>query len=319
LKILSSWIIKGQAFLGAQANRRGALDIVEISDLVYDAPLCVDKSGGGAMLAMTDDVRLGRPGIGQALCAEGRVILAIMLRDVRTRFFGSALGYLVAIAWPLVHMAILMAMFIATGRLAPYGSSLTLFFATGLVPFMSFSYMSRFTMISLVMNKPLLNFPAVKMFDVLMGRGILELLCSCLVAILLLTILWLGGVDVAPQNLVQAAYALGASLLLGLGFGVINAVIAVGMPSWLTGYSLVIVLVWITSGIMFVPDALPESLKEIVALNPLLHGVEWMRSAYYEAYSTNVLDKAYILCWGAGSLAVGLVSERFLRGFLLKG
>jgi capsular polysaccharide transport system permease protein len=153
----------------------------------------------------------------------------------------------------------------------------------------------------------------------MIGRGVLELLCSCTVAILLLLILWISGIDVVPQNLLQAAYALGVSLLLGVGFGFINAVIAVGIPGWVIGYSLVIVLMWVTSGIMFVPSDMPEMIKDIVSYNPILHCVEWMRSAYFEAYSTDVLDKEYVLCWGAGSLSVGLIAERFLRGFLLKG
>lgn len=266
------------------------------------------------MLLTTDDPR---PGIGWALRAQGRVLVAIMLRDVRTRFFGNALGYLVAIGWPLVHMAILLGLWAAMGRIAPYGNSKLMFFSTGLVPFMSFSYMSRFTMMAVVMNKPLLSFPTVKILDVLIGRGLLELLCSFLVAILLLTILWVSGIDIVPQNMVEAAYALGASMLLGLGFGVFHGIIASGMPTWMTGYNLFIILCWLTCGVMFVPDALPENIRDIVALNPLLHGVEWMRMAYYEAYNSNVLDKEYLLAWGFGSLGAGLVAERFVRGFLL--
>ena len=33
--------------------------------------------------------------------AQARILAALMLRDIRTRFFGSAWGFLIVIAWPL--------------------------------------------------------------------------------------------------------------------------------------------------------------------------------------------------------------------------
>lgn len=251
------------------------------------------------------------------LAAQGRVILAIMLRDIRTRFFGHGLGFLLAIAWPLAHILILLGIYAAAGRAAPFGDSGALFFATGLAPFMAFSYMSRFVMFSVVMNRPLLAFPAVKITDLLFARGLLEALGACCMVIVLATILALAGVDVTPRDPVEAAYAFGTALLLGLGYGVANGLVAVAVPTWMTGYALVIILMYIFSGVLFVPDALPEQLRVILAVNPAVHLVEWMRSAYYEGYGTLVLSKPYVLFCAVSSLFGGLVCERVFRGLLL--
>lgn len=78
---------------------------------------------------------------------------------MRTRFFGDGLGFLIAIAWPRAHIGVLLAIYRGVGRATPYGDSILVFFGTGLVPFMSFSYMSRFPMLSLLHNRPLLAFP----------------------------------------------------------------------------------------------------------------------------------------------------------------
>jgi capsular polysaccharide transport system permease protein len=78
------------------------------------------------------------------------VIYALMLCDVKTRFFGNGLGFLFAsVAWPLVHILILLIINTGLGRMARFGDSIILFFATGLVPFMTFSYMSRWIMLGL--------------------------------------------------------------------------------------------------------------------------------------------------------------------------
>jgi len=248
--------------------------------------------------------------------AQFRIIVAIMLRDIQTRFFGHALGFLIAIAWPLVHILILIVLFSLFGRGAPYGESMTVFFATGLVPFMTFSYMSRFTMLSLIFNKPLLVFPAIKVLDILLARTLLELLGSCCMVIVLLVIFLFFGIDFMPMDVVEAAFALGAAMLLGAGFGIVNGILAMAIPTWATGYSLVIVGLYIISGIAFVPDAMPETIRYFLSFNPSLQTVEWMRSAYYPGYST-ILDKEYTIAVGAVTIFFGLLIERLVRGHLL--
>jgi capsular polysaccharide transport system permease protein len=250
------------------------------------------------------------------LQSQSRVIVAIMLRDIRTRFFGNGVGFLVAIGWPLTHILALLAIFSLFGRGAPYGESITLFFATGLVPFMAFMYMSRFTMLSLIMNKPLLVLPAIRVVDILVARALLEMLGSCCTIILLLIIFWFLGIDFVPPDIVEAAFALGAAMLLGIGFGMLNGVIAMAAPTWATGYALVLVLAYITSGIAFVPDAMPEKVRYYLSFIPTLQTVEWMRSAYYEGYSS-ILDKTYTVSFGVVVLFLGLAIERLVRGHLL--
>src|SRR5260370_41194433 len=77
---------------------------------------------------------------------QGRVLFALMLRNMRTKFFGHGLGTLIAIAWPLSHIVICVVIYTVIGRAAPFGDSIVLFVATGIVPFQTFSYLSRFMM-----------------------------------------------------------------------------------------------------------------------------------------------------------------------------
>ena len=46
----------------------------------------------------------------------------------------------------------------------------------------------------------------------------------------------------------------------GSDFGLFNGVIALAYPPWFTGYALVNMLLWVTAGVFFVPDALPSVL-----------------------------------------------------------
>ena len=255
---------------------------------------------------------------GETLRAQGRILMALILRDMRTRFFGNALGFVIAIAWPLSHTFIILALNTAAGRAAPYGESAALWFATGLVPFQAFSYTARFTMLGIVMNKPLMGLPVVKPTDILIARGILEVANAGVVVLATMLIFAMLGINFVPVNVVEAYNAIGASILLGFGFGLINGVIAGLFPFWVTGFALFQIIMWFGSGVLMVPDALPENTRYWFSLNPSLQGVEWMRSAYFEGYGAGVLDKTYMVQFAVVSLMIGLAMERLLRSRIMQ-
>ncbi len=251
------------------------------------------------------------------MARQGQVLYAVMLRNIRTRFFGNGLGYLVAIAWPLVHILVLIFIFSFTNRAPPVGESTVLFVATGTVPFMTFNYLSRFMQLAVLMTKPLLSFPEVRILDVLLASAALEFLASCSVTLLLLMLAWFFGVSTMPRDLVEAASAFGAAALLGLGFGLLNGVVTLAMPMWMTIWTLLSILLWISSGVAFVPDAMPESARYLLSFLPTLQIVEWMRSAYYEGYGSSILDRGYTVSFGVVATFLGLLAERGMRGHLL--
>jgi len=98
-----------------------------------------------------------------------------------------------------------------------------------------------------------------------------------------------------------------------LGFGVVNGVIAGIFPLWLTGSVLFTIIMWVSSGVLFVPDALPETAQYWLSFNPMLVGIEWMRSAYYEGYGQGLLFKYYMVSFALVTLFLGLLLERLLR------
>jgi capsular polysaccharide transport system permease protein len=257
-------------------------------------------------------------GLGSALRRQRRVIFALMLRNMRTRFFGSGLGFLLAIAWPLTHIMIFVSWSLIRGRNVPVGESAALFFATGSATFQAFSYSAMYTMQSVVTMKPLLGFPNVKLLDAIFAAVLLEMLSSCTVTLIVITIGALAGVDVMPRDVEQAVCAYGSALLLGLGIGMLNAIMAMAIPIWTTIFGLSRILLYVSSGTMFLPDNFPEPIRTALSYNPIAQSLEWMRSAYYEGVGVGFLDKAYVLKFAIISIFIGLVTERLARGYLLR-
>ena len=255
----------------------------------------------------------------ELLKAQGRILVALMLRDIRTRFFGSAWGFLIVIAWPLAHILALLAVYSVLGRKAPYGDSAALWFATGIIPFICFSYMARMTTYGIMINRPLLSYPIVKATDIIFARAIVECLNSGLVVIITGLIFWSCDIDIMPADPVEAGFALLGSMLLGFGLGTMGACIAAVFPIWASAVNLLLIVFWVLSGVIFVPDALPREFQVPLSYLPLLQCVEWMRSAYYDGYGLSILDRGYTISWGVGMLFASLALERLMRGRILMG
>jgi capsular polysaccharide transport system permease protein len=251
---------------------------------------------------------------GYALRQKANVMSAVILRDLRTRFFGNGFGFIIVILWPLAHMALLLTVYLLLGRRSPYGDSMVLFFATGLIPTLSFLYVSRHMAMSLQANKPMLMFPAIKPTDVLFGRAALEIVAAFLSVLLMFVFLILNGENPIPYDIPNAALALMATVFVAVGMGLVVGVLSLVAPGIAMIYSLFTIVLYLTSGTMFVTSAFPAQVGEALSWNPIFHGVEWMRIAYYPDYPQQLFDKSYFLSFGVGAWFTGLLLERLLRG-----
>ncbi|OEC99629.1 ABC transporter permease [Rhizobium sp. YK2] len=245
------------------------------------------------------------------------VMKAVMLRDMRTRFFNHGLGFALVPLWPLVHIFIVIVINIVSGRTAPYGESPMLYFATGLIPTLTFIYISRFMSVSLLMNSSMLSFPIVKVTDILFGRAILEVIAAMINIALVWIIFAALGIDPYPNDPLQATFAFLALIFLAVGIGTIVGTITQFLPIVATGYGLMGIVFYISSGALFVAPNLPDQIAIPLSYNPVLQCVEWMRVAFYEGYSDRLLNREYVLSFALGALFVGLTSERLSRRILL--
>ena len=261
------------------------------------------------------DLTLFSPRVGLALSNQRRIILALILRDMKTRFGRSHLGYLIAIAWPLAHMLGIMGVQFAVGRVVPIGTDLAIFSATGVLPYILCIYPARMMMLAVAGNQPLLLFSIVKTTDMLIARAILEVLTAFTVCIVFFLILFASDVDLTPIDTAEAIMAVFASIYLGVSMGFLNAVLFMLMRmGWMVAFIILSILLYSTSGALLLSSSLSEEIRNILWYNPLFQCVEWMRVAYYDSYANSALSKAYVLSFATVCLFLGLVAERLFRG-----
>lgn len=254
-----------------------------------------------------------------ALVEKRNVMSAVVLRDIRTRFFNHGLGFLVVPLWPLAHMLVLLTIYKFMGRAAPYGDSLNVFFVTGLIPTLAFMYVSRFMTFSLLLNKPMLSFPVVKILDIMFARAFLETVGAFLTLMFMAFILTALGDNAIPNDIWDAWGAYMAALFLAISVGSMVSILSLLFPPLATIYSLFMIVVWVTSGTIFVPSNFPDAISYPLSFNPVLQCVEWMRVAFYPGYPDKLLDRQYVLMFALTSLFLGLFLERVLRRIIMEG
>lgn len=244
-----------------------------------------------------------------------RIIGAVLIQDMRSRFGHSHVGYLVAIAWPLAHLCVITSVFILKTRIAPVGDSPTLFIATGCVPYILCFYPARLMALAIPQNRQLLNIPIIQPLHLIISRSILETLNALIVLALFVSVIYLFDVDVMPSEPTDAAVAVGAAVFFGIGVGFFNVVMCALVGQYfLVAFILVMILLFGFSGVYVPAAAMPDVVREYIIYNPLLHLVEWLRASYFASYDTEQINKAMILWVGGIGLALGLFGERFLRG-----
>ncbi len=256
-------------------------------------------------------------GFRDALAQQRSVLGALILRDMRTRFGRTALGFAIAVAWPLTHLLVMVGIWTGVGRVVPLGTNGTVFFATGIMPYILCLYPGRMMMLAIEQNKPMLLFPVVKVIDIILARAFLEMVTAMCVLIVFCTILFVIDVDFYPYNPDIAVSAIALTILYGVSFGLLSCVILVLFRMWLAVFIGLMILQWITSGALQLPSMIPSWALDYMVYNPLFHCVAWLRSAYYDGYADGLIDPLYVVQVSSVMLLLGLLSERGVRGKLL--
>jgi capsular polysaccharide transport system permease protein len=251
----------------------------------------------------------------KGLTIQSRVIHALILRETRTRFGRSKLGYLWALFEPISYIVVMIVIFGTISRSSPIGGedNLPLFFMTGLIPWFMFMHVATKTMYAIDSNKALLAYPQVTPFDVLISRAILEMITLIIVLVIVTTILANLGYSHRIDSYLGLFASLGAIWMLATGVGFLNATIKLYLPSYDQTYNAIQRPFFFISGIFFLPETMPKELQGLLYYNPILHGVEWFRSAFFNNYESAFVDKSYLLAAGLVILTIGLSAQRTSR------
>ena len=244
---------------------------------------------------------------GRRRFATVRTVLALILREMSSRYGRTPGGYVWAILEPLAAIIVLSVGFSLVLRAPSLGTSFLLFYATGYLPFDLYMSTSNPVARAIGFSKPLLQYPSVTWVDAVLARFLLNSLTSILVAILLL-----GGILIvtdarATLDMVPVVGAMGMAMLLGLGVGTINCALIGLFPLWEVTWSIITRPLFLASGIFYIYEELPPLAQNILWYNPLIHILGLMRTGFFPTYTASYVTPVYVLAVSLVLLALGQI------------
>jgi capsular polysaccharide transport system permease protein len=250
------------------------------------------------------------PSLLHCLGIQRRVLHALLMREIITRFGRENLGVLWLVGEPMLFTLGVATMWTATGLHQGSPIPIVAFAVTGYSSVLMWRNSANRAGGAIAQNKSLLFHRNVRIIDVLLTRMAIEAGGATASFIALSTLFTFVGWMPSPDDLLKvvegwlmlAWFGASLALLIGAGTAYSDMVDRLWHP---TAY-----ILFPMSGAAFMVDWLPMSLQRFVLLLPMVHGVEMVREGYFGTVVPTHYDVGYMaLCCLIMSL-VGLYLVR---------
>jgi capsular polysaccharide transport system permease protein len=134
----------------------------------------------------------------------------------------------------------------------------------------------------------------------------------CLVIVLIMAAIIAYG-EPFPADVLKMVAAVIPLLMMAFGWGVAVGLLTEFVPSMSVVLKAPMRVLYFTSGVFYLPDAMPPAAREILAWNPVLHAITLFREGYYFGYHSHMLDVGYLYKWAVACALVAFLAEKVAR------
>lgn len=269
----------------------------------------------GAMLMQASKLSETLSELRHGLIVQGRVIGALVLREVHTINGSSRLGYLWVLIQGIFGISVFWAArhFMGAGQ-APHGMNMAIFLASGFGLWSIFSNGISRCMTAVEGNRALLTFPQVTELDVMIARIIVIAATQIVTATIIIVVaLVLMDEPMVFGSLPLLLLLLVAVPVFSLGCGMILSSLSVFVPALNKVVPMLLRMLFFVSGVFFSVSVFSQKVADILMLNPMMHAIELIRMSLHEPYIVNGVSWVYVLCSAVLTCAIGGYLERYVR------
>lgn len=245
----------------------------------------------------------------QALGIQWRIIMALVLRDVRSRYGESRISLFWMMMEPFVHIGILAIVFQFTMHGSPpMGNDFFLFYFTGVMPYLLLTHLIQHMSSAVRGYRYLMQIPSITPVDLLVAKSIVEMFTTAVIFVVFLGLFQVFGVESTPVRPENVFVAFLITWVLGTGLGCVCAALSEFGAAAETIVGVLLRLVYFTSGIFYVPGRLPLFAREILVWNPFMHVVDYMRVGFFATYEPAWMTIDYAASCAVFALVIGMVA-----------
>ena len=278
------------------------------AELTTPPPLPDDGYQNASKLAMT---QTRETTLKESFQIQKRVIGALLLREMITRYGRNDLGFLWLFVEPLLAATVMVALWkFVRGT---HNTNIVAFILTGYPMMMMWRKTSSRTMGAVAANSALLYHRHVRVIDLLLSRMILEVASVTVAQIAILALcIFLGWMSM-PADIFYMLIAWILMIFFAFGLGFVLYAISVKSEVFGKVWGSLGIVFMMASGVFFFVSALPQQVQEIVLWIPMIHGTEMFRHGYFGATVVTMENPWYLVLWDIILLLVGLIAVKSVR------
>ncbi len=242
---------------------------------------------------------------------------ALFLRECLDRFFGSRAGWAWLAIEPAAHILII-GTWLSLSKYIPNADAFT-WVTIGMLAFFLFRRSAVQIQHAVDCNKSFFAFRQVRPFDAALSRGAVEGFSMFLVALVIFVPLAFLGKQIIPADPLLLTVSMFGLWMLALGYGMIVSVIQCLVPE--TGHIFMILMMplYFISGVIFPLTQFPPVIRKYIMYNPILHGLEYARYAFFHHYYIlPEISLSYLYTWVMILLFVGLILYKLFETRLIR-
>lgn len=236
---------------------------------------------------------------------------AIFLREALERLFDVRMAWFWLLLEPLLHIGFISFMFTVVRMRTVDNADVVLWIIIGMLSFFLFRRTAVQVNHAPSSNRHFFAYRQVQPFDPSIARAVLEAFLMSIISALILTAAYLFGHETLPQNPLLIFRVILGLWLLGIGYGLIASVIMALVPEAKHILRLLMMPLYLISGVIFPLSIVPQPYLDWLMYNPLAHAIELTRVGYFPYYhALPNLSLGYVYAWAITSLFLGLALYR---------
>ncbi len=252
-------------------------------------------------------MKSGRSGLG----VIRRAILALFLREIRTRFGKYQLGYAWALIEPVSLVVVIIVIFSAMGAPGYTGISFPVFLGVGVVSYNLFTEISNRSIKAMEANSALFNYRPIRPIDTVIARALLELVLHAGVLFVILGFYWLFGGDVVIGDMPTLIFVYLLLTVLSTGVGVFFMLLTDIYSDAEKVLPLIMRPLFFISGVFFSFERVPRDYWPLLLWNPLFHAIELAREALSHSFRAQGASLVYLALCSIGVMCIALFFYRW--------
>ena len=234
---------------------------------------------------------------------------AMFVREALSRTMGDRLDWFWLFAQPilLVVVFVIIRTVILGNIKAVSGADYIPWLIIGFLGFQLFRQTMMRPMNAVESNRQLFSYRQVLPIDPVLVRCYIEGLLITFVLILFIFFSGLFGIYLIPYDSVLVLFSWVSLWCLGVGVGLVISVLSVLVPETKNIIPVMMMPLLLLSGVIIPINYLPPDIVHYLLFNPIVHGLELLRSYFFESYQP-VQGSNFVYLWlcSFSTLAIGM-------------